>query len=446
MNNKYSTLGFDKIYVINLKRRPDRKKAILEANPEIDFTFIEAVDGKELNIDQLLSEGKINKSFFDPSGMITLGIYACALSHKKAWDQALQNGVKNALFLEDDIFLTSELVLNGDLTPLYKEVLSEIEEFDWDIIYLGKKHPISEGIDIGKYWVVPRYNSNYNGAHAYAVTNSSLKIITNNYLPVSYAADVYLEQYTSTLNVFTAKNSLVQQHSDQTESQLADSDTYYNEYREGGGDIGISFDQNGNVLNKKIIKYIKHPTDITKQYTESVLGYPKFGKQLISSHKINVGLFSIVDLLKTLSHNVEPNSKMVEINSHLGESTFFFGCSGLFSNIYAVDPLSGEDKFNLDNDLTWKDIEVGFHCNTYLHKNISHIKKYPKDVADSFNDISFIYINNRNNENISPLLELYFPKIKHDGFIGGNNINDKPQNSIEFADGSWLIKKASYEL
>ena len=86
MNNKYSTLGFDKIYVINLKRRPDRKKAILEANPEIDFTFIEAVDGKELNIDQLLSEGKINKSFFDPSGMVTMGVYACALSHKKAWD------------------------------------------------------------------------------------------------------------------------------------------------------------------------------------------------------------------------------------------------------------------------------------------------------------------------------------------------------------------------
>ena len=127
MNNKYSILGFDKIYVINLKRRPDRKKAILEANPEIDFTFIEAVDGKELNIDQLLSEGKINKSFFDPSGMVTMGVYACALSHKKAWDQALQDGVSNALFLEDDIFLTMELVLNGDLTPVYKEVLSEID-------------------------------------------------------------------------------------------------------------------------------------------------------------------------------------------------------------------------------------------------------------------------------------------------------------------------------
>ena len=57
-----------------------------------------------------------------------------------------------------------------------------------------------------------------------------------------------------------------------------------------------------------------------------------------------------------------------------------------------------------------------------------------------------MYINNRNNEDITPLLELYLPKIKNSGYIGGDNINDKPQNSMEFADGSWLIKKTTYEL
>ena len=57
-----------------------------------------------------------------------------------------------------------------------------------------------------------------------------------------------------------------------------------------------------------------------------------------------------------------------------------------------------------------------------------------------------MYINNRNNEDITSLLKLYLPKIKHNGYIGGDNINDKPQNSIEFADGSWLIKKTAYEL
>jgi hypothetical protein len=40
MNKKYSTLGFDKIYVINLKRRLDRKTKLIKENPHLDFTFI----------------------------------------------------------------------------------------------------------------------------------------------------------------------------------------------------------------------------------------------------------------------------------------------------------------------------------------------------------------------------------------------------------------------
>ena len=60
MNFKYSTLGFDKIYVINLKRRKDRKERLIKENPELDFTFIEAVDGKELDKDKLIQEGKLS--------------------------------------------------------------------------------------------------------------------------------------------------------------------------------------------------------------------------------------------------------------------------------------------------------------------------------------------------------------------------------------------------
>ena len=80
MNKKYTTLGFDKIYVINLKRRSDRKKELIKNFPNIDFTFIEAIDGEELNQEQLLYEKKIGTSFYDPTGMVTMGIFACALS------------------------------------------------------------------------------------------------------------------------------------------------------------------------------------------------------------------------------------------------------------------------------------------------------------------------------------------------------------------------------
>ena len=139
MNQKTSTLGFDKIYVINLKRRLDRKKQLLIDFPNLNFTFIEAIDGKEITMSQLSSDNLINSSFFDPNGMITMGVFACALSHKKAWDQAIEDGVENALFLEDDVHSTTPLLSDSALSPLYQNILNECKESDYDLIHLGKK-------------------------------------------------------------------------------------------------------------------------------------------------------------------------------------------------------------------------------------------------------------------------------------------------------------------
>ena len=441
MNKKYTTLGFDKIYVINLKRRSDRKKELIKNFPNIDFTFIEAIDGEELNQEQLLYEKKIGTSFYDPTGMVTMGIFACALSHKKAWDQALIDGVENALFLEDDVYLTTPFIENGIFTPLYQKILDEIKQYDWDLIHLGKKTPFQNGINVGKYLVIPRYNSNHNGAHAYIATKEMIQVLSDAYLPIKYAADVYLEQFINDYNLFTLKESLIRQISDITDPQNADSDTYYNEYRDGGGKIGISFNENGNVINKKIAKYIKHPPDILYQYPEIVLEKPKFGLQKFN----NLNFFGLSKMLTHLSEHLDLNPKMIEVNGHLGESTFFFGCSGLFSNIYVIDPLKGEDKFNIDNNLTWEDVKMGFYSNTYLCKNITHITDAPENVIDSFNNISFIYINNRKNEDISNIIKLYLPKIKPKGYIGGDCLNDAPPKSIIFKNGSWLIKKEDYE-
>lgn len=435
MDFRYSTLGFDKIYVINLKRRKDRKEKLIKDNPEINFTFIEAVDGKEVTKEQLLETGQLNSSFYDPSGMITMGIFACALSHKKAWDQALADGVENALFLEDDINFKVPFVEDKSFTPLYQDILSDLKQFDWDLIQFGKKSDVQFGIFAGKYWVVPRYKSNFNGAHTYAATREMIQTLSDNCLPVKYAADVYIEGFYNTHNLFTLKESLIRQNSDSVDPQNADSDTYYNDYREGGGKVGISFDEKGNVINKRLAQYIKHPKDILQQHTEIILERPKFGLQKFNQSSF----FGLSNMLSSMKH-LDKDSKMIELYSHLGESTFYFGCSGLFKNIYCVDPLKGEDKFNIDNNLTWEDIRVGFHSNTYHFENISHIEKEPSEIVDSFEDISFLYINNREDLDAKSLIDLYLPKIKETGFIGGNgSIDFKP--SIIFEDGSWLVKK-----
>jgi len=442
MNNKYNTLGFDKIYVINLKRRKDRRDKLIADNPNIDFTFIEAIDGKDLNLEQLLEEGKINNSFFDPTGMVTMNIFACALSHKKAWDQAIEDGVENALILEDDVYFVTPFLdtQNKNLSPLYKNILNDINQYDWDILQFGKKKQYVNGIFVGKYFVVPRCKSNYDGAHAYAVTKETLQTLSDNCLPVKYAADVYIEGYYNSHNLFTLKESLIRQVSDTTDPQNHDSDTYYNDYRLGGGKVGISFDEKGNIVDKRIANYLKHPNDILNQHTEIILGRPKFGLQNFNKDSY----FGISDMLKYIEPHLDQNHQMVELFSHLGEISFYFGCSGLFKNIYCIDPLKGEDKFNIDNNMFWEDIRIGFHSNTYHFPNINHIEQPVLDVVDSFKDISFLYINNRNQRDITPYIKSYIPKMKKEGFIGGNGPIDFIP-TITFNDGSWLIKIKHYK-
>ena len=214
MNQKHNTLGFDKIYVINLKRRLDRKTTLIKENPNLDFTFIEAIDGKNLTQNELLENNLLNSSFYDPSGMVTMGVFACALSHKKAWDQAILDGVNNALFLEDDIFLTENLNTVNNFTPFYQDLFNEFQEVDYDILFLGKKTSSQSGMDIGKYLTIPRFNSNHNGAHAYVVNKETIQNLSDNYLPIKYAADVYLEQFYNTHKVLTLKTSIIRQSSD----------------------------------------------------------------------------------------------------------------------------------------------------------------------------------------------------------------------------------------
>jgi GR25 family glycosyltransferase involved in LPS biosynthesis len=449
MNQKHNTLGFDKIYVINLKRRLDRKTTLIKENPNLDFTFIEAIDGKNLTQNELLENNLLNSSFYDPSGMVTMGVFACALSHKKAWDQAILDGVNNALFLEDDIFLTENLNTVNNFTPFYQDLFNEFQEVDYDILFLGKKTSSQSGMDIGKYLTIPRFNSNHNGAHAYVVNKETIQNLSDNYLPIKYAADVYLEQFYNTHKVLTLKTSIIRQSSDILDPSSADSDTYYNDFREGGGRVGISFDEKGNIINKRLAQYVKHPKDILEQYTEIVLSRPKFGIQKFNPSK-NIGrnnnFFDISKLLNYLSKGLNKKIRMVEINSHLGENSFFFGCSGLFSNIYSIDPYKGKDKFNIDNNLTWEDVKIGFHSNTYIFENIlNHIQLYPIEAITHLPQVSFLYINNRKKENISDIINLYLPKIENEGFIGGDNIQDAPPNS-KICGSNWLIKKSEYEL
>ncbi|XP_076601630.1 procollagen galactosyltransferase 2-like [Chaetodon auriga] len=133
-------LGFDEIFLINLKRRSDRRERMLRtlAVLGIDATLTEAVDGKALNSPQLQAMGiDMLPGYKDPYSerVLTRGEIGCFLSHYNIWNQVVQLELQQVLVLEDDV----------RFEPRFGHRLVSIMEnvqrvgLEWDLIYVGRK-------------------------------------------------------------------------------------------------------------------------------------------------------------------------------------------------------------------------------------------------------------------------------------------------------------------
>ena len=115
------------VKIINLKRRKDRKQKTNETlkNDNIDYEFIEAVDGKTLEPTLELKELFAGNDFGNRRGVI-----GCALSHYKLWKQLLDD--------KDNEFY---LIMEDDFTPCkdFNQKLESIKsEFSKkELIFLG---------------------------------------------------------------------------------------------------------------------------------------------------------------------------------------------------------------------------------------------------------------------------------------------------------------------
>jgi len=121
MNNL--KLGFDKVYVISLPKRQDRRERVKRLLNGIDFEFIDAIDGyKDIDIQELIETEELSTEFKDPVGLITKGIVGCALSHKKAWKRFLDSKKDiSAVFFEDDFTMTTDIFTQPPGQKITKE-------------------------------------------------------------------------------------------------------------------------------------------------------------------------------------------------------------------------------------------------------------------------------------------------------------------------------------
>ena len=125
-NITYTNIFWDKIFIINLFRRTDRKEKMIQKLSDANinnYEFINAIDGKDPVIYEEFKTLKNNNRTFIPN----TGHYGCLLSHINILLQAKKENLESIMILEDDILFCDDFLnkIQNMLIPQY------------DILYLG---------------------------------------------------------------------------------------------------------------------------------------------------------------------------------------------------------------------------------------------------------------------------------------------------------------------
>lgn len=216
-----NTNMYDKIYLINLKRRPDRLTNFLEHYQSsdlknVDITKFDAIDGSKLDVTSVpLSELALAElqqlettGFRTKHYQLTKGAIGCYLSHVKIWENILKNNYETVLIFEDDAKIPKNL--NHEIHEQMKYVPN-----DWDVVLFG--YICKKCLKFEKYIEVERFML----THCYMITKKAIiKIMNSNTLfPITQQIDSLMSELSTIINIYTVKDKLVKQFNSRTDIQ-----------------------------------------------------------------------------------------------------------------------------------------------------------------------------------------------------------------------------------
>lgn len=160
-------------FVINLEESLDRKKHmtnLLKRYPDLDVTFIKAINGKLLSNDEkdsLFNSKKFKEKY---SVNVRPGEIGCTLSHQKCYKEILKKDIEYALILEDDIYINEHFGKN------FNNLIKYIDTDKPTIILLSAGFTYTKSKTIkDKCKLANIYHGYF--AHSYLINNAAAKIM-----------------------------------------------------------------------------------------------------------------------------------------------------------------------------------------------------------------------------------------------------------------------------
>ena len=190
---------FEHIYILSLKRATHRRDHMMNEMHKIEcrnHVFIDAIDGKTVNLDKLIKANKLVK-IPCKNRYMTQGEIGCLMSHEKAW-MLIRDSTRPSIVIEDDT------VFANNAKDILRNICHTVPA-DWDCIYFFSQFGINSKKQCDKY----RKNisshiwrgsteGEYGGANCYAITPPAAQ----------YLCDLVKDRYSAAADGVTKQLSI----------------------------------------------------------------------------------------------------------------------------------------------------------------------------------------------------------------------------------------------
>lgn len=199
------------IYIINLKRRKDRRAHVIEEVQKMGwskFTLCHAIDARDMKTTKLKENSHpevwktLQSNFREKHRDPTVGAIGCAMSHALIWSEIVVKRNREALILEDDVLFESRWKNSPFDAPL---------PCDYDVLLFGAivhetwspiDEPRAGWIRVKNFWCL----------HCYIITPKAASLLSSLVWPVRYHIDYLMSQHSNELKIYALQPSFARVH------------------------------------------------------------------------------------------------------------------------------------------------------------------------------------------------------------------------------------------